>query len=485
MKALGAAERRARLGVRHGLARKMSSVEEAAVSVVALHSSDPATVHLSARARVEGFVPADLEEALYTRKSLVRMLGMRRTLFVVPRDLAPVMHEACTKALIPRERTRLVRMLEEQGVARPGRGERWLDRVQTKTLAALDRLVEASARELTAEVPELANKLQFGEGKTWGTSVGVSTRVLFMLATEGRIVRTRPLGGWTSGQYRWARVERWLGGPLPPVDHDEACAGLLRQWLGRFGPATTKDIRWWTGWTARLTASTLSSVGAVAVRLGDEQGWVPPEDVERVPAPEPWVAFLPGLDPTVMGWKERAWYLGRHEADLFDRNGNAGPTVWADGRVIGAWGQTEAGEIAVKLHARVDAEHALADRGRARTAACVVRRRSDPNTLRDAPRTLAVWAVRGVSSGGADPSFRIGTSRLDSVAGVRVLSVITLTGRQASDRPPSPGARSARRPTRRPNPSGLDVLVQVEQVVGVVAPLDLDQPVVVRPGSWP
>lgn len=355
MKRLGVAERRARVGVRHGLARTVGSVGDAVAAVVGLHSSDPASVYLSARARVDGFVPADLEKALYVRRTFVRMIGMRRTLFVVPRDLAPVMHEACAKALIPRERTRLVRMLEEQEVAGPGRGERWLDRVQDETLAALERLDEASARELTAEVPELANKLRFGEGKTWGASVGVSTRVLFLLATEGRIVRTRPLGAWTSGQYRWSRIERWLGGPLRAVEHEEACGELLRGWLGRFGPATTTDIRWWTGWTARLTASTLSAVGAATVRLGNEEGWVLPDDVEASPAPEPWVAFLPGLDPTVMGWKERDWYLGRHERDLFDVNGNAGPTVWANGRAVGAWGQTDAGEIAIRLHTRVDA----------------------------------------------------------------------------------------------------------------------------------
>jgi hypothetical protein len=70
---------------------------------------------------------------------------------------------------------------------------------------------------------------------------------------------------------------------------------------------------------------------------------------------DPWVALLPGLDPTVMGWKERAWYLGDHASDLFDRNGNAGPTVWANGRVVGAWGQTEQGEIVVELFGRLDA----------------------------------------------------------------------------------------------------------------------------------
>jgi hypothetical protein len=348
-------ERRARLGLRHHLASPAASPEEVAASMVGLHSSDPVSVFLSAWARVDGFEPADLEDALYRRRSLVRMLGMRRTLFVVPVDLAAVMDEACTKALAPRQRSRLIRVLEEQRVAPAGRGARWLDRVALDTLAALEERGEASARELTADVPKLATKLRFGQGTTWSGTVGVSTRVLFLLATEGKIVRTRPLGRWTSGQYRWATTERWLGGPLPELDHAEACAGLLGRWLRAFGPATMTDIRWWTGWTAKLATATLGDIGAVEVALGDDVGYVLPGDLDPVNEPDPWVALLPGLDPTVMGWKERAWYLGDRASALFDRNGNAGPTVWANGRVVGAWAQTEDGEVAVELFGRLDA----------------------------------------------------------------------------------------------------------------------------------
>ena len=355
MTRVGPEERRARLGVRHHLAAAASSAEEAAAAMVGLHSSDPASVYLSAWARVEGFVPAGLEDALYRRRSLVRMLGMRRTLFVVPVDLAAVMHEACTKARAPAERRRLVRMLEEQGVAAPGRGERWLDRVASATLEALRARGEASARELTADVPELGTKLDLGQGTTWAATVGVSTRVLFLLATEGLVVRARPLGSWTSGQYRWATTEHWLGGPLPEIDHAEACADLLGRWLRTFGPATMTDLRWWTGWTAKLSATTLGAVGAAEIALDGGAGFVLPGDLGAVDDADPWVALLPGLDPTVMGWKDRAWYVGDHASDLFDRNGNAGPTVWANGRAVGAWGQTEQGEVVVELFGRRDA----------------------------------------------------------------------------------------------------------------------------------
>jgi hypothetical protein len=353
---IGVEERRTRLGLRHRLAQPAGSAEEAAASLMGLHSSDPASVYLSSWARVADFVPADLEAALYDRRVLVRMLGMRRTLFVVPIELAAVMNEACTKALIPGQRRRLVRMLEEQGIVPEGKGERWVERVGLEMLEALGARGEASARELTKDVPDLGLKLRFGEGKRWAATVGVSTRMLFLVSTGGQILRARPMGSWTSGQYRWARTEVWLGAPLPDIEHAEACERLLGRWLRAFGPATAVDIRWWTGWTAKLAAKTLSAVDAVEVELEGGAGYVLPDDVEPVAESRPWVALLPGLDPTVMGWKERGWYLGEHASQLFDTNGNAGPTVWASGRVVGGWSHRDDGEVVVKLLESVDAK---------------------------------------------------------------------------------------------------------------------------------
>jgi hypothetical protein len=67
--------------------------------------------------------------------------------------------------------------------------------------------------------------------------------------------------------------------------------------------------------------------------------------------------LLPGLDPSTMGWKQRAFHLDPADVPLlFDRNGNGGPTAWVDGRIVGGWHQRADGEIALHLTADVGIE---------------------------------------------------------------------------------------------------------------------------------
>ena len=169
--------------------------------------------------------------------------------------------------------------------------------------------------------------------------------MLPLLAAEGRIVRGRPRGRWTHGQYRWALSP----GRAAELDTATAQAELLRRWLGAFGPATETDIRWWTGWTAREARAALAAVPHAAVDLDGASGLVLADDLAPLAAPEPSAALLPTLDPTTMGWKERDWYLGPHSGLLFDGNGNAGPTVWWDGRVVGGWSQRKDGQIVFRI----------------------------------------------------------------------------------------------------------------------------------------
>lgn len=354
MRHVSTEERRNRLVTRHCLHRPAGRLLEAATSVVALHSSDPATVFLSMWARVGDFQTKDLEKALYNDKTLIRILGMRRTMWVVPTELAGDVNSSSTAALIPGQRRRFVDMLETSDITDDG--EEWVDRVCSEVLASLEERGEATARELKEDVPDLGHKIPYY--KKDGTKVGefgVSTRVLFLLATEAKVVRTRPLGSWLSSQYRWTRVEDWLGGPIPQPEKDDAQDEILQRWLWSFGPGTETDMKWWTGWPVTQVRKSLERIEAVEVELDEGTGWVGCDDVGPVGPPGSSVALLPSLDPTTMGWKEREWYLPENNQDhLFDRSGNAGPTVWVDGRVVGGWSQRDDGPVVFELFEEVE-----------------------------------------------------------------------------------------------------------------------------------
>jgi hypothetical protein len=325
---------------------------------VALHATDPATVHLAAAARLREPAVEPVERALYDDRVLLRLLGMRRTMFVVPVELAPVVQAACTLAIAVRERRRQVELL--QGAELGADIEPWLAEVEEATIRALAARGQATAAELAADVPGLRQQVLMAAGKSYGGWVNMTNRILMLLAAEGRIVRGRPRGSWISSQYRWSPMEAWLPGGMAELPPDRARVELVRAWLRAYGPATVADLRWWTGCTAGEVGRALLEVGPVEVEMDGQTGLLLPEDAEPVESIGPWVALLPALDPTVMGWSRREWFLGEHGPALFDRSGNPGPTVWWDGRIVGGWAQRRDGQVAVRLLEDVGAEAAAA-----------------------------------------------------------------------------------------------------------------------------
>ena len=353
-------QRRARLAIRHRLAPSARTDDVAAItdSVVALHSTDPATVYLSAMARMSHPSIEAVSAALYEDRTVVRHHAMRRTLWVFTPTMARWAHAACTTALAAIEWKRLAKMVEDSGIATDGAG--WVATARADTLTALTSMGTANARQLGKAVPALTEKLHLAVGKSYAATQGTHTRLLLNLGFDGAIVRGRPNGSWTTSEYTWSVTDQWLPGGLGVADDefdvDAAAAELASSYLARFGPATAADLQWWAGWTAGGTRRALAAIDAVEVAMNGTVGWILPDDTDEVAHASPWIAFLPGLDPTTMGWKERSWYLGdlaTFGASVFDRNGNAGPTIWVDGQVVGGWAQRKSGEISFRLLAEM------------------------------------------------------------------------------------------------------------------------------------
>ena len=373
IRAVSVAERRARLAVRHHLApgERAGTVTAAVADIIGLHGTDPASVYLAARARTGGVEISAIEHALYEERSLVRMLGMRRTVFVVPAALAPVIQAACTDQIAERMRRQLIQRVQESGIARDAAS--WLSEVGEATVRALAARGTATGAQLARDEPRLRAQIVYAAGKSFGGPVNLTSRLLTLLSAEGLIVRGRPRGGWTSSQFEWSVADDRPD--LPPLRAAAARAELARRWLFAFGPALVSDLQWWAGWTAGQVKQALGQLEVTEVNLDGAPGFMlaaddpapdirgpasPEPDRSADPADGPWPALLPALDPTAMGWRERAWYVGEHGPALFDRSGNIGPTAWWDGRIVGGWAQRKDGEIVVRLLEDTGAEAAAA-----------------------------------------------------------------------------------------------------------------------------
>lgn len=379
------APRRALRAARHHLGGDAPDLLAAVRSVVAVHSSDPLTPHLALRARLPGYATDDLERAFAETRMLWRLHAMRRTLFVVPSDLVPVLQAAVGDDVARRERRRLEgQVTTSLPDVREADVGVWLEDVAAAVFDVLGDGLPRSTTGLAALVPDLTRRIRLGSGR-WATEAPLSTRLLSLLAMESRLVRQLPEGSWRSSRYRWASV-RTTRGVLPTIEPATARADLARHYLASHGPATADDLRWWTGWTVARTRAALADVEAAPVTLDrGERGYVLPEELDDLDALDDLddldaldaldalgrldgrteragssprrrrVALLPGLDPTPMGWRDRRASIDPAHTELWDRNGNVGPTVWVDGEVVGSWGQRPDGEVVVGLLGDPDA----------------------------------------------------------------------------------------------------------------------------------
>ena len=286
------AERRGRLVQRQLLGAPVATVSQVAESLVALHATDPVTVYLSAWARSR-CAAEDVDASLYAERAVVRMLGMRRTVFVVPAGLARVVQAACTDDVAARMRRQLEKDLASGGVG-DGDAGGWLRDVEAGVLRALAaRGGGATGAQLSADEPRLRTQLVYAAGKSYGGAANITSRVLVLIAAEGRMIRGNRRGGWSSGQFEWFLPEAWLhdtglaharagldAGLGAGLDAGAARTELARRWLAAFGPGLAADLQWWAGWTGAQTKAALAALPVAEVDLDGQAGVALADDLD-------------------------------------------------------------------------------------------------------------------------------------------------------------------------------------------------------------
>ncbi|MFN2273027.1 MAG: winged helix DNA-binding domain-containing protein [Anaerolineae bacterium] len=330
--------------------------------VVALHATAATGPYFSLWARVGDFQREMLEDALYEKRALVKLLCMRVTLHVVASDEAVFFYRAFPADFFERPMPIEFRgggLLAHAGLCSEEEAPALLADLHRRVLAVVTEDGPSTTQQIGRKIPEFAAKIHHDVGKAYEGEFSIGSRLVGDMCMRGLLVRTRPRGSWRSSLYEYAALSDWLPDvDLESVAQDEARTWLVRRYLAAFGPATPDDVQWWTGLAKGETQEALETIASevveVAIEGADDVHLMLADDAERLrdfAAPDaPYVFFLPSLDPYIMGYSERRRFLVPvHRKKVFDRAGNAVPTVWADGRVVGVWGQRKDGQVFYEL----------------------------------------------------------------------------------------------------------------------------------------
>jgi hypothetical protein len=321
----------ARRLARHWLAAPARGVPPAAVvgAVCGAHAQVMAAAGLSIGVRMEGVTRAQVREALWRERSLVKTRGPRGTVHVLPaRDLP-----AWTGALsvVPASPNDLLSAAQTDAV-----------------VAAIDRVLsdggELTAGEMDAAViaatgPWAADQFEaFASGTwprwRWAMAAAANRGALCFGPTRGNRVT-------------YASPRRWLPG-FRPADGRTALAWLVRRYLHAYGPATAQQFAQWVGGPRRWAAELFESLagGLEDVEVEGRVASVVAGDTGAPPAAPRGVRLLPYFDAYTVGCHPREMVFPGRAAERALAGGQAGnyPVLLVDGVVAGVWHARRSGK---------------------------------------------------------------------------------------------------------------------------------------------
>ncbi|MDT0530739.1 winged helix DNA-binding domain-containing protein [Micromonospora sp. DSM 115977] len=290
-------------------------VLDAVAHLCGLQAQEPQEPFVGLWSRVRGFDPAALSDLL-TGRRVVRMHLMRRTVHLVTADDALAWRARHDGML--RQRVLGVYRRELAGVD--------LDELATAGRAVL---ADGEPRSMTGLARELADRWPAPGPRALGE----------MLLALVAVVQLPPRGLWrTTAGVRNVPLSSWLGreiDPPAPPGRDPVGEALMRRYLAAFGPASTADLRAWSG-LAGLPAA-VTAIRDELVVLRDERGrrlWdlpdAPRPDADT-PAP---VRFLPAFDNALLGYDDRSRIVDDAHRNLSVAGERV---VLVDGRVAATW----------------------------------------------------------------------------------------------------------------------------------------------------
>ena len=105
--------------------------------------------------------------------------------------------------------------------------------------------------------------------KQLGSRLNISP-IVNLMCDQGLLMRGRSDKGWKSNTHTYYVFSDYFPGmDLNAVDPSEAREMTVRQYLAAYGPATVKDISWWSGFTMTEVRRILQTAGIPDDRRGN------------------------------------------------------------------------------------------------------------------------------------------------------------------------------------------------------------------------
>ena len=297
-------------------------IVQIAGDIYGLHATAPTTPYVSLFARTRGFTRDKLDEELYVKRTLGKIRCVRTTVHVLPKETIPIAF-AATKSIVGPNSENFLRYTG--GVTK---------RQYEETSKAILEMLRGKGLS-TLDIK-----------KRLGTKLNISP-IVNLMCDQGLLMRGRSDKGWKSNTHTYFLFSDCFPGmDLNAVDPAQARETTVRQYLAAYGPATVKDISWWSGFTMTEVRRILQTLAreTAEVEIPELKGscvMLAPDEAtmrSRQFSDKPVVNLLPALDPYLMGYKERERYLDyRHYEMVFDRSGNSTSTILVEGRVAGVW----------------------------------------------------------------------------------------------------------------------------------------------------
>jgi len=326
---------------------KAAGVVQAVRSVVGLQATDVTTPHLSLFARVKDFEKEHLDWELYERKSLGRVECMRSTLFIVPKEILPVVYQVYKGGL-------------SEGFLRV-----W--GISLQEYEELSHLILEALKGRTLTATQIKGLLPAHVQRALSRRVGKNivrltnvNLVLILLLNQGILLSMKGRGTWKPiGPNYYVRFADWFPGVnLNEVSREEARIRLVKLYLQSYGPATEKDVGWWTGFSMkeveRLLASLENEMVEVEISGLDSRFIMLKSDFAELepfkPIRRTIVSLLPYEDSYVKGYRERERIVSQEIHGKVYLHGEAQPTILVNGQILGTWRFKEhQGEVTIHL----------------------------------------------------------------------------------------------------------------------------------------